>query len=126
MKHLKITFLIVLVFSLVSFTIQQTSQGDKELIIGTWIPEGCSNCKLVFTQDGKLYDYVEGSLNKTYDYSIRESTAANGVTFSYLKKTNVNDSKDSSEYDINGLNETVMYLDYLGDRSTKLLKYTKQ
>ncbi|CAL2087592.1 hypothetical protein [Tenacibaculum sp. 190524A05c] len=122
----KITLFILFVLSLASFTIIQTIQNDKELIIGTWIPEGCLECKLVFTTNGKLYDYYQGSIDNTYNYSISESTASNGVTFSYLKTVNINDPKDTNEYDINGLNDTVMYLDYLGDRSTNLLKYTRQ
>lgn len=126
MKHLKATFLIVFLLTLASFTILKVSENDKELIIGTWIPEGCSECKWVFTNQGKLYDYYQGNIDSTYDYSISEFTATNGVVFSHLKITNVNNLLDTYEYDINGISDGEMYLDYLGDMSAKLSKYTKE
>lgn len=101
MKHFKGIGIIVLFLGLVSFTIFQTMQEDEELIVGTWIPEGCSECEWIFTDDGKCYDYYEGKLDNTYTYSIRKSRASNGVVFSYLKIVKSNDSNDTYEYDIN-------------------------
>ncbi|WP_299105715.1 hypothetical protein [uncultured Tenacibaculum sp.] len=127
MKYVKGIGIIVLLLVLVNFTFLQTMQEDEELIIGKWIPEGCPKCELVFTEDGKCYDYYEGKLDNTYTYFIYEETSDNGkLKFSTLKKININDPSDTYEYDINGLNEKVMYLDYQRDMNCNLLKYTRK
>ena len=101
---------------------------DEELIKGTWIPEGCSTCQWVFA-DGKCYQYDEGRLDDTYNYEILEEKSINGkLTFSVLILTNVSDPNDVFEYEVNGISEDKMTLEYLGGtRSTSsLLIFTKK
>ena len=108
-----------------SFLLFTQQNQEEELIKGTWIPEGCSTCQWVF-KDGKCYQYDEGRLDDTYYYEIYEGESSDGtLTFSFLKLTNVSDPNDVFEYEINGLSEEKMVLEYLsGTRS--LLIYTKK
>ena len=127
MEHLKITLLSLLVLTLASFTILQTTQNNKELIIGTWIPDGSPSQKWIFYSNGTCHEYDNGVLDTRYSYTIEETTSEDGkLKFSTLNIINIDDSNDTYKYDINGISETEMYLDYQGDLNTKLQKYTRQ
>jgi hypothetical protein len=128
---MKITYkklgLISLILLLVSFTVIQTLEQDKDLIIGTWIPEGSPNSEWVFISKGKCYEYNKGQLDETYNYSIIETKSSNGkFTLNFLKTINLNDPNDIYEYEINSISDTEMYLDYQGDLNTNLLKFTRK
>ena len=127
MKHLKKLGIITLLLTLVGFTILQITQEDKGLIIGTWIPEGSPSLRWVFESGNVLKKSESGKIYKTYQYTIKEETSDDGrLKFSTLKIINMNDLNDTYTYDINGLNETIMYLNYQGNMNTSLLKYTRQ
>lgn len=125
-NKLKMVGIISLILVLVSFTII-TLQQDKSLILGTWVPEGSPNSEWIFKSDGKCYEYYQGQLDETYTYSINEVKSSNGkFTLSFLKTINVNNSSDIYEYEINGISDIEMYLDYQGDLNVKLLKFTRK
>jgi len=128
MNYLKNTHkVIALITGLVlsSFTISQLTQ-EEDLIIGEWVSIEDNNWRLNFNNQGKCYDYYQGTIETTYFYSITEETANNGVVFSYLKLVNINDSDDVYNYEINALNENDLALDYQGDLNEKLMLFEKQ
>ncbi|UJH66291.1 hypothetical protein [Allomuricauda sp. SCSIO 65647] len=122
-KYQAITIFTVLIF--LSFSILPVTQ-DQQLIVGEWISIDDSNWKLKFNNQGKCYDYYEGTLETTYYYTVTEKTASNGVVFSYLKLVNINDSSDVYNYEINALNRNNLALNYLGDLNEKLMLFEKQ
>ncbi|WP_299163121.1 hypothetical protein [uncultured Tenacibaculum sp.] len=109
-----------------------TIEDYKKEIIGTWELEKDSRTKIIFSKNGKCYDYSDGKLDKTYYYSINTTSpqcsekVPVGELYSYLKITNIKDPKDIYEYEINGLNKEILYLDYQRNLNTKLSKYTRQ
>ena len=128
MNYLKNTHkVIALITGLVlsSFTISQLTQ-EEDLIIGEWVSIEDNNWRLNFNNQGKCYDYYQGTLETTYVYSITEETANNGVVFSYLMLVNVNDIEEVYNYEINALSENDLALDYQGDLNEKLMLFEKQ
>lgn len=127
MKKTKIIGFTLLVLLLVSATTLLQQEDPKEMIIGDWKSEGCSTCIWSFHDDGKIKRHYNGSLYKTYTYTIQSEKSVNGkFTIWYLKLTNINDLNDIYEYDIIGLSKDTMRLDYTGDLNTKLSVFTKQ
>ncbi|WP_462253623.1 hypothetical protein [Ekhidna sp.] len=97
-------------------------QSPNQLIIGTWKPEGCLTCKWVFKEDGKCYDHYEGKIYQTFRYSIKSEKSLNGkLTHHILTLKGITYPKKSFEYEINGLGEKRMALEYL--KGTRKLQY---
>lgn len=68
-KQIKIAILGVFVFlGFCQFTMLQIS--EKDLIIGTWTPEGSPDSKMIFEVGGICKDYYKGNLERTYMWSI--------------------------------------------------------
>ncbi|WP_418262570.1 hypothetical protein [Flavobacterium faecale] len=70
-KQIKIAILGVLLFmGFCQFTVFQTD--EKDLIIGTWAPEGSPNSKKIFEAGGICKDYYKGNLVRTFTWTIPE------------------------------------------------------
>ena len=83
---------------------------EQNNIVGTWISEKDSDWKLVFSSDGKCYDYYSDVLVTTSTYTISNTSPKCGINVlvdesretSYLELTDINDGT-SLCYDINGV-----------------------
>jgi hypothetical protein len=70
-KQIKLAILgVLLVVGFCQFTVPQSE--EKDLIIGTWTPEGSPNAKKVFEVGGICKDYYNGNLENTYTWTIPE------------------------------------------------------
>lgn len=70
-KQIKIVILGVMLFiGFCQFTVLQME--EKDLIIGTWTPEGSSNSKKVFEAGGICKDYYNRNVENTYTWTIPE------------------------------------------------------
>ncbi|WP_462253633.1 hypothetical protein [Ekhidna sp.] len=116
------TFLQVVIPLTIVTSFGAIDQNPEQLIIGTWKPEGCATCKWVFKEDGKCYDHYKGKIFQTYRFSIKSGKSLNGkLTHHFLTLTDISNPKESYEYEINGLSEKRMALEYL--KGTRKLQY---
>lgn len=125
-KTKKVILISLFTLTIFSFTMINLTQ-EEEAIIGTWINTETPEWKFEFKTDGKCYDYYNNQLEDTFSYSITQENSKNGkLTLSYLKLVNIKKSSEVMEYEINSLGENKMCLDYLGDKGTKLIYFTKE
>ena len=114
-----LSFSVVLI--IVGFKIIQ-QPTHEELILGTWVSEGCSSCKWVYDTSGKCTRYYNGSVYKKFSYTINIEKSVNGrLTHRILKLVNISNSENTYEYEVNALGENKMALEYLG--GTRKLQY---
>src|SRR5699024_1585603 len=55
-------------------------QSAKSEILGEWVREDCSDCKIVFTNDMEEKYYINGELIWSYQYDIKRTCDPNKVT----------------------------------------------
>lgn len=123
-KKINLIVLSTVIFTLLSLKI---ASQDKDQIIGTWVPDGSSNMLWVFNSNGTLNKVYEGKIYKTFNFAIDEKKSENGkLTLSFLKLTNVSNQNDVYVFSINAISQTDMYLDYIGNMNTQLLRFTRK
>ncbi|WP_462253625.1 hypothetical protein [Ekhidna sp.] len=97
------------------------AQSNDELIQGEWNSKGCETCKWIF-KDGICSKIHDGDVYGKYKYIITEGKSLNGkLTHHFLTLTDISNPKESYEYEINGLSEKRMALEYL--KGTRRLQY---
>lgn len=70
-KQIKTILLgVVLFLGFCQFTVPQID--EKDLVIGTWTPEGSSDSKKIFEAGGICKDYYKVNLVRTYTWTIPE------------------------------------------------------
>ena len=86
--------------------------GEKEDIIGTWVSEDTPEWKRIFKEDGKCYDYYNGALTNTYNYTLSTTSpqcgqvVPTGDKFTYLKLVDDKDSNFTFCYEVFSLDKT--------------------
>ena len=118
----------ILVLIIMGFTIYQSTvvQEETQLIIGTWICESDTNWKIKFESNGICYQYYIDEPDEEYTFTIEGNMAPNNVEHTILKLIIVNQPSEILDYEINGLSDNDLYLDYLGDMSVKLIHFRRQ
>lgn len=113
------------IITALGFTVFKTLQEDQ-LIVGAWISTEEPNWKLVFHQDGKCYDYYKEELDTTYNWEITNDETPSGFKISYLTLVNTQDAEDVYEYQIHGIGEEGMHLEYNTGIGLSQLFFEKQ
>lgn len=95
------TLLLVLLVS------NSEAQTIETKIKGKWINDKTPGWKWEFKSDGKCYNYYDGTLTKTFSYSIFTENTPSGRTLEFLKMVNINNQ-----------NEYIYELDIFNDKLT--------
>ena len=116
----------MLILILLSFTIIQSElvQQDESAIIGSWVVENEPFNRWEFDESKcrwLLYSEIIGE----YNYEITNDFAPNGVEFTILTLTNVNNTSNTIEYTINGIDNSDMMLEYYNGAGIKYIRFTK-
>ena len=90
---------------------------DNKSIFGTWVSEADNTWKLIFTSDGKCYQYSENKLNETDSYILSNTTPQCGEDVVIYDKSlflSLKDISDGDElcYYVNGITDKVLSLTY--------------
>ena len=110
---------IVLLLFLSLFTINCSVYKPKEeieIIVGTWINEESPELKMIFKNNGRCEDYINGVLSDTYLYAISKTSpqcgqvVPTGELYSYLKLVNTKDSNEAYCYEILSLNDEYLQI----------------
>ena len=110
---------IVLLLFLSLFTINCSVYKPKEeieIIVGTWINEESPELKMIFKNNGRCEDYINGVLSDTYLYAISKTSpqcgqvVPTGELYSYLKLVNTKDSNEVYCYEILSLNDEYLQI----------------
>ncbi|TPG40898.1 hypothetical protein [Flavobacterium pectinovorum] len=103
MKKLFLILLLLLQFPTIFGNNQEEDPSSKK-IIGTWYNSQNHSTKWVFTQDGKVYNYLNDAFKVMYRYTISHSCQNNSSD--NVEYINLMD-KDGNEFcfKINGINE---------------------
>ena len=102
---------LIALLAILSFTVVQLT-GEKEDIIGTWVSEDTPEWKRIFKEDGKCYDYYNGALTNTYNYTLSTTSPQCGLVvptgdkFTYLKLVDDKDSNFTFCYEVFSLDKT--------------------
>ncbi|WP_303315437.1 hypothetical protein Q4Q34_15200 [Flavivirga abyssicola] len=123
------TNVLLIIFLLIGFSFKnkELSVRPPESLIGIWINTETPEWKWEFKEDGKCYNYMDGQITTIYFYTTHtENSANNKLILDFLKLININDANDVYEYEINGIGEGELYLDFLGDKSSKLIGFIKE
>ena len=118
----------ILVLIIMGFTIYQSTvvQEETQLIIGTWVCEETPDWKLEFTSNNVCFWHSTDGEIEEYTFTIEGNMAPNNVEHTILKLIRVNQPSEILDYEINGLSDNDLYLDYLGDMSVKLIHFRRQ
>jgi hypothetical protein len=103
----KILALLLLLFN---FAHSQTAliQEESQSIIGTWVIEGETNNKWVFTASNTCRWEFNGVTINNFIYTVSSQLSPNGVEHVYIKLVN---NIEIHEYEINGLNNEKLTLE---------------
>ena len=122
----------ILVLALIIFgynIILKQEQSYEQLIVGTWVEEnGTYQNRYEFQENYMVTDYYKNQVYKTFTWQISPEPTPSGLTISYLILTNNEDPDDKYEYQIVGISNEEMRLQYQrsGWGPGKITLYIKQ
>lgn len=130
-KILKIVLIGLLFIGTAGFVYLQQStlvQEKQQLIIGTWVIDGESTNKWIFSNSSCKWEF-EGVVTDEFNYVITSELSSNGAEHPYVKLTAVNsevmEAGESVEYAINGLGTEKMILGIIKPK-VSYIHFTKQ
>ncbi|RSK41774.1 hypothetical protein [Mangrovimonas spongiae] len=120
----------ILVIALLGFAQSQQQPTEEELIVGTWhIEENPSDYLFVVNNDYTATKEYGGDFETDYySWQITESQTPSGLTVSHLILTNIANTDEQYDYEIDTLNNERLVLIYQrpGGGIGKLTTYLRQ
>lgn len=126
-KYISIKLIIALSLLSVSCKAQSPQPNIETAIIGTWIAEDDPKVKLVFSSDGKIFDYYDNELTDTFTYSFSHECGTESDPKAWFLRTTDQEDLSLECYEVYGADaNNNRTLSMRSMRTGKLFVYTKQ